>query len=532
MIDHRRARLPIAAALLGFVAAAPAPAAQRDERPNIVLILCDDMGFSDIGCYGGEIETPRLDRLASQGLRFLNFYNNAKCTQTRAALLTGLYHMQTNNLRQDNYVTLAEVLRAAGYTTLMAGKWHVGNWKRETATPTERGFERYFGFLAGAIDFWTGLDHGSGRNYMRLGTEEYRAPDGFYATDAFTDYAIRFVNEATHKDKPFFLYLAYNAPHFPLQAPAETIERYRGRYAMGWDDLRRRRYRRMIEMGIVDKNWGLCPRDPIAPAWDSLTEEQQAEEQLLMAVYAAMITRMDGQIGRLVDHLEQRGELDDTLILFLSDNGGCPFDQGKTPHLPPGPPESSRSYDTEWAQASNTPFRLYKQWSHEGGISTPMIVHWPGVVKPGCMAKAPAHLIDIMPTLVELAGATYPKAYDGRDVLPMEGRSLMPILRGQDDWQRGPMYWEYRGSRAVRDGRWKLVAERGKDWELYDIVSDRSELQNLIGQHPEQAKRLAGLYEAWAKRVGARSNERATKMPVNKQDRYLYEAEKKAKGKK
>ncbi len=361
---------------------------------------------------------------------------------------------------------------------------------------------------------------------MRLGTEEYRAPGGFYSTDAFTDYAIRFVNEASKADKPFFLYLAHNAPHFPLQAPAETIERYRGRYAMGWDKLREQRYRRMREMGILKKGWGLSPRDPLAPAWDTLTPEQQREEQFLMAVYAAMITRMDEQIGRLVNHLKTLGKLDNTLILFLSDNGGCPFDQGRTPDRPPGPADSSRSYDTEWAQASNTPFRLYKQWSHEGGISTPMIVRWPGVVKPGRTTRAPAHLIDVMPTLVELAGATYPKQYDGRTVLAMEGRSLMPILRGQDNWQRGPMYWEYRGSRAVRDGKWKLVAERGKDWELYDIHADRSELHDRIDRHPEQAKKMAAAYDQWAKRVGARPNQQAREMPVNTQDRYLYEEEK------
>jgi len=497
----------------------------QPKRPNVVLILCDDMGYSDIGCYGGEIDTPRLDELARDGLRFTQFYNNAKCTETRSALLSGLYHQQTNNLNKANHVTLAEVLRGAGYTTLMCGKWHVGGFNADKGTPPDRGFDRYFGFLGGAINFYTGIDYGSRRNLMRLDREVYEVPDDFYSTDAFTDYAIEFLNEASKKDRPFFLYLAHNAPHFPLHAPEKDIEKYRGKYMIGWDELRRRRRERMIEMGLIPSGWELSPRDELTPAWDSLSEKQQREEDHLMATYAAMIDRMDRQIGRVLDHLEQLGVADNTLVMFLSDNGGCPFDHNRTPTLPPGPAESYRTYDTEWAQASNTPFRLYKQWVHEGGMSTPMIVRWPNVVQADTLTRQPAHLIDIMPTLVELAGAEYPKEFNGQKVLPMEGRSLVPLLHGESI-ERGPMFWEYRGARAVREGKWKLVAERGKPWELYDLQADRSEVHNLIDEQPDRARRMQSLYAKWAKRIGARSAQQSEKMGVNRQDRYLYAKEK------
>jgi len=498
-------------------------------RPNIVLILCDDMGYSDIGCYGGEIDTPHLDRLARQGMQFTQFYNNAKCTETRAALLTGLYHQQTNNLRKANHVTLAEVLRSAGYTTLMCGKWHVGRFRQANGTPPERGFDRYFGFLGGAINFYTGEDYGSGENLMRLDRKVFQVPDDFYSTDAFTDYAIRFLNEANKKDRPFFLYLAHNAPHFPLHAPEDDIKKYRGRYMMGWDELRQQRRKRMLKMRLIDPRWKLSPRDKLTPAWDTLSEEQKREEDHLMATYAAMVDRMDRQIGRLLKHLDKLGAAENTLVMFLSDNGGCPFDHNRTPNIPPGPAESYRTYDTEWAQASNTPFRLYKQWVHEGGISTPMIARWPKEIRPDSLTRKPAHLIDLMPTFVELAGADYPKQFDGHPVLPMEGRSLVPLLKGETVKDRGPMFWEYRGARAVREGRWKLVAERGKPWELYDLQADRSEVHNIIKQHPDRAARMQTRYEKWAKRIGARSVERSEKMGINRQDRYLYEKEKRQK---
>ncbi|MBS3771856.1 MAG: arylsulfatase [Bacteroidales bacterium] len=498
----------------------------NDERPNIVLILADDMGFSDIGCYGGEINTPNLDRLADEGMRFTQFYNTSKSAPTRASLLTGLYHQQSDLLRDTtNNLTLAEALKKAGYSTMMSGKWHLGHWQDEQGTPVDRGFDRFFGFLGGAINFFTGEDFGTGENYMRLGRKPYDVPDDFYSTDAFTDYTLQFLNNR-QKDKPFFLYLAHNAPHFPLQVPQEEIEKYKGKYSMGWDKLRERRYERMKNLGLIKPEWELSERDPIVPSWKSLSREEKEEEQLLMATYAAMIDRLDQQIGRLMDYLERKGLAGNTIVMFFSDNGGCPYDFNRTPDLPPGPAESYRTYDSEWANASNTPFRLYKQWVHEGGISTPMIVRWPGVVEPGSLTRKPAQLIDIMPTLLEAAEASYPDTYQGNNILPMEGKSLMPLFKGNEYIPRQPMFREFRGSRAVRKEQWKLVAERGKPWELYNIEADRSETNNLISEHPDLAEELESLYNRWAERTGARTNQEALEMGPNQQDRYFdYERE-------
>jgi len=342
-----------------------------DDRPNIVVILCDDMGFSDIGCYGSEINTPHLDRLAANGLRFTDFHNNAKCSQTRASLLTGLWHQQSNDLKKPGHVTMAEVLRTAGYNTLMSGKWHLA------ATPRDRGFERYFGFLGGAINFYTGRDWGNGKNLMRLEREVFNAPQGFYSTDAFTDYAIEFVDDALKTDRPFFLYLAHNAPHFPLHALPEDIAKYRGKYSDGWDIIRERRFRRLQELGIIDDTWRLSNRDPKVEAWKDLTPEQMKFLEPMMEVYAAMVDRLDQNIGRLVEHLQNRKQFDNTLILFMSDNGACPYQRLKHGVLVPGPATSDIAYDARWANMCNTPLRLYKQYAHEGGSSTPMIAHWP-----------------------------------------------------------------------------------------------------------------------------------------------------------
>ena len=498
-----------------------------DPRPNIILIMSDDLGFSDLGCYGSEIQTPHLDRLAEEGLRMTQFYNTAKCTESRATMLVGLYHQQTNNLiRRDNNVTLAEALKAAGYRTIMSGKWHLGNWEDERDTPNSRGFDRYFGFLNGAIDFYTGRDYGSGINYMRLDSAVYEAPADFYATDQFTDFAIEEVAQATREDVPFFLYLAYNAPHFPLQAPAENVQKYQGQYDIGWDSLRQIRYQRMLQLGVIEEDWLLSPRDTLAPAWATLSPNQQQTEVALMEVYAGMIDRLDEQIGRLLTQLDHLDIADNTLIMFLSDNGGCPFDANHAPIVPPGGPASARTYDTEWAQVSNTPFRKYKQWIHEGGIATPMIVRWPNRISPGTLSMVPGQILDLMPTLLEVAGASYPDQLDDRRLLPPEGVSLVSAWRGDSTYRSQPMFWEYRGSRAVRDSQWKLVAERGGAWELYDLQKDRTEMNNLITQHPNVAQRMISQYDAWAERVGARTTEVAQQMPINQQDRYLYEGEK------
>lgn len=501
---------------------------QSIQKPNIVLIMGDDMGYSDLGCYGSEIQTPNLDRLASEGLRMTQFYNTAKCTETRATILTGLYHQQTDNLnRSDNNVTIAEVLRESGYRTILSGKWHLGNWLEEKDTPNDRGFDAYFGFLGGAINFFTGKDWQTDENYMRLNREVYEVPDNFYSTDAFTAYAKAQIKEATARQQPFFLYLAHNAPHFPLQVPEENIAKYRDTYAKGWDSLRVQRLKRMKELGVVDENLQVTPRDILTPAWESLSVQEQKEEQLLMATYAGMIDRLDEQIGRLLAQIDELGITENTIIIFLSDNEGCPFDANRTPALPPGPAEALRTYDTEWAQVSNTPFRMYKQWIHEGGIATPMIVRWPKYIKANTITDVPGQIVDLMPTIVDIAQAEYPFNYQGHKVLPMEGISLLPVFEGKLLSRKEPMFWEYNGSRAVREGNWKLVAERGREWELYNLKEDRTEMDNLVEKYPEKRAEMAKKYDAWAKRIGAISNTKARSMPINKQDRYLYAGEKK-----
>ncbi|TWU65551.1 arylsulfatase [Crateriforma conspicua] len=499
-------RVLCALALVGVLVSPPCLSptllAAESSRPNFIVIVCDDMGFSDLGCYGGEIETPNLDRLASSGLRFVDFHNNAKCSETRASLMTGLWHQQSKNLKKPGNVTIAEVLKPAGYRTLMSGKWHLAS------EPPERGFDRYFGFLGGCINFFTGNDWGSGENLMRLDRNVFDVPDDFYSTDAITDYAIEFLNEGESDDRPFFLYLAHNAPHFPLHAPEEDIAKYRGRYRVGWDEIRRRRYQRLQELGIADETWNLSDRDSKVESWESLTAKEREFLEPMMEVYAAMVDRLDQNIGRLVDHLESTGQLDNTLIFFFSDNGACPYQRLKGDMLVPGSVDSDIAYDARWANMCNTPLRNYKQYAHQGGTLTPMIAHWPnGIQDTGGLNHFPSHLVDIMPTLVELAGATYPTQRNGQDVFPMEGVSLAATLQGKEaSRQRKPIYWEFANNHAVRDGNWKLVAERTKDWELYDVSRDRCETDNIIDQYPDVAKRLAESYDQWAKRVGAKTH--------------------------
>lgn len=500
---------------------------KTDSRPNIVMIMADDLGYADLGCYGSEIQTPNLDRMAAEGMRMTQFYNTAKCTETRATLLTGLYHQQTDNLkRTDNNITLAEGLKQAGYRTILSGKWHLGDWKGETNTPNDRGFDEYFGFLAGAINFFTGRDYGSDINYMRRNRDVVEAPEGFYATDAFTDFALEQINASVAEEAPFFLYLAYNAPHYPLQVPEEEIAKYKGEYMIGWDSLRRRRLERMRDLGVVDRRWALSERDTLAPAWDSLSLEEQQQEQHLMATYAGMVDRLDQQIGRVLDELDALGIADNTLIFFLADNGGCPFDANRGPLLPPGPAASARTYDTEWAQVSNTPFRNFKQWIHEGGISSPMILRWPAVIPADTLVHTPSQILDVLPTLLEAAQLSYPTQYEGRKLLPPEGISLMPVLRGERLNREKPMFWEYRGSRAIREANWKLVGQRGDGWELYNLEDDRSEQHDLSAEYPERVQRMLATYDAWAARVGARTTQEAMDMPINRQDRYLFPGEK------
>ncbi|MGI9241846.1 MAG: arylsulfatase [Verrucomicrobiales bacterium] len=484
---------PIFTALSLIAILCTALPAETPSRPNIVLIMADDLGFADLGCYGGEIETPNLDALAEGGLRFTQFYNTAKCHSSRVDLLTGLYCGQAGNAAMGRGVTIAEALQPAGYSTAMSGKWHLDK------EPTDRGFQRYFGHLSGATNFFTGDDT------FRLNGKRFEVPQdgGFYTTDAITDYGIKFIDEALPEGKPFFLYLAYNAPHYPLQAPEEDVMKYRGRYKKGWDELRTQRYQRQLELGLIRPEWKLSPRPEEVPAWDSLDAEAQDWEDFRMAAYAGMVDRLDQQIGRLVGHLKEKKLIDNTLIMFCSDNGACPFERTRGKGKMPWDPASYWTYDTGWAHAGNTPFRWYKQNQHEGGISSPMIAHWPAGMKTkaGALTEQPAHVIDFMAAAVELGGADYPATFSGREIEPLQGRSLAPIFAGQQRQPHEWLYFHFSNNRAIRKGDWKLASARGGKWELYNLKSDRTELNNLIGSEPAQAAELKSLWHRVAKDI-------------------------------
>jgi arylsulfatase len=491
------------------------------KRPNIVLIMADDMGYSDIGCYGGEVHTPNLDKLAASGLRFSQFYNTARCCPTRASLLTGLYphqagigHMVENRdypayqgYLNDRCVTIAEALRPAGYRTLMSGKWHVGEDRPHW--PVDRGFDRYFGLVSGAANYFdVTQDKAPGVvRKMALDDQPYKPPkEGFYITDAFTDHAVEFLDQYGHDDKPFFLYLAYTAPHWPLHALPTDIAKYKSKYLKGWDRLRDERYRRMVKMGLISGQWKMSPRDTETQPW---AEEKDKElMDLKMAVYAAQIERMDYGIGRVLDKIRELGAEDNTLVMFLADNGGCAeggprgFDNRKN-GVPPGGADSFMSYGQSWANASNTPFRRYKHWVHEGGIATPFIAYWPRVIRNGgAITRDVGHLIDVMATCLDVAGAEYPPDYRGRTLTPLEGKSLFPVFEGKGRRGHDALFWEHEGNRAVRQDKWKLVAAYGSPWELYDLEADRTELGNLAAEHPEKVNELKALYEGWATRCG------------------------------
>ncbi len=545
-------------AMVGWTASSHAEAADA-PRPNIIIMMADDMGWSDIGCYGGEIKTPTLDQLAAKGVRFTQFYNTGRCCPTRAALLTGLYPHQAGigwmmsdqklpgyqgDLKR-NCRTIAEVLRPAGYRTYMSGKWHVTKKVRPNEPadkhnwPLQRGFDRFFGTIHGAGSFY---DPNSLTRDNKL-----IVPDSkdFFYTDATADNAAMFIKDhkRDHADKPFFLYVSFTAPHWPMHARPHNIAKYKGKYDSGWDAMRTARYKRQLDMGLIDPAWKLAPRDPRAAAWDdSKNDADRAWHLRNMEVYAAMVDCMDQGIGRIVASLKETGQLDNTLILFLADNGGCAEGMGGNPgiryrdnngrdDLKPmgkdelqydmipkrtrtgvvlkqgrgvlsGPADTYNGYGVWWANASNTPFREYKHWVHEGGISSPLVAHWPKGIdasRHGQLESQPGHLIDLMATCVDLAGATYPKQVDGRAVTPMQGVSLRPALSGKPLGRKSPIFWEHEGNRAMRDGKWKLVAKGANGpWELYDIDADRTELNNLAEKEPERLKQMADAWEAWA----------------------------------
>ncbi len=465
--------------------------ADRAARPNIIIIMADDLGFSDLGCYGSEIETPNLDRLATEGLRFTQFYNTAKCHSSRICLLTGLYMFQAGNEAMDKGVTIAEALAPAGYHTMMVGKWHLDD------EPTDRGFARYFGHLSGATNFFRGDDT------FRWNGEKFEVPDkDFYTTDANTDYAIEFLEEAKRKESPFFLYLAYNAPHYPLHVKESDYRKYEERYDVGWDAIRKARYEKQLRLGLFENVPKLSPRPSDVRAWDSLDEADRRWESERMAAYAGMVDCLDQNIGRLVEHLKANDLVDNTLIMFCSDNGACPFDRTRGKEYRPWDPNSYWTYDPGWAHVGNTPFRWYKQNQHEGGISSPMIVSWPGLqARAGSVTDQPAHLIDLMATCLDLGEASYPRQYDQREIAALQGRSLAPVFAGK---QRDPhewLYFQFRNNRAIRKGDMKAVSVKGKHWELYDLKRDRSELQDLTNKMPARAKELQDLWHHVAENI-------------------------------
>jgi arylsulfatase A-like enzyme len=545
--------------LLGVLAPARLSAAQ-DARPNIIIIMADDMGYSDISPYGGEIDTPNLAKLAANGVRFTQFYNTARCCPTRASLLTGLYPHQAgighmmNDRGLDGYRgnlnnrcrTIAEVLKPAGYATFLSGKWHVTrhvapegpkfNW------PRQRGFDRFFGTIHGAGSFYD-------PNSLTRDNTQIPPDKDFYYTDAINDTASQFIREhrAAKPDQPFFMYVAHTAPHWPMHAKPADIAKYRGKYDNGWDAMREQRYQRMVKMGLIKKEWKLSPRDPKSPAWKDAADKDW--ELRLMEVYAAMVDSLDQGIGRLVKSLKETGQFENTVIMFIADNGGCaegmgrggnskgrnvtyrdedpetlkpmradelqfdmipkrtrdgkPLRQGRG--VMAGPADTYLGYGLSWANASNTPFREYKHWVHEGGISAPLIVHWPKGIAKGRhnkFEKQPAHLVDLMATCVDLADATYPKTVDRVAITPLEGVSLQPAFNGQSINRRNPIFWEHEGNRAIRDGKWKAVAKGSSGaWELFNMESDRTELNNLAARNPAQLKILVAQWEAYAKRA-------------------------------
>ncbi len=464
--------------------------AKQQTSPNVVVIMADDLGYSDIGCYGGEIDTPNLDSLAANGLRFSQFYNTAKCHSSRVSLLTGQYCLAAGDVSLSHAVTSAEVLRDAGYFTAMTGKWHLD---RE---PTDFGFIRYFGHLSGACNFF------KGDNSFRLNGEQWNVPTvlnekTFYTTVADVDFAIDFLGEARKTEKPFYLYVAFNAPHAPLHALPEDYAKYKGRYTEGWDAIRDARIKKQIQLGLLPDTLTPSPRPPHVRAWKDVVPWQRSYETNRMVTLAAMIDRVDQEVGRLVNNLKEHDDLDNTLILFVSDNGACPYDRRK-PLLDVEPTNGDVALadSTPWAWVRNAPFRFYKQNQFEGGISSPGIVHWPNGLKtkPGAITNTPAHLIDVLPTLADLAGASIPDEYPQREVRPVSGVSLRPVFEGKKLNRAEPIHLQFSSDYGLRDGDWKVVSFKGQEWELYNVANDRTETNNLAASEPE---RVAAMVEKW-----------------------------------
>lgn len=495
-------RIIITFAVIGIASAHAAV-----TRPNIILIMADDMGFSDIGCYGGEIQTPNIDRLAREGLRFTQFYNNAKCTTTRACLLSGMYPRNKGDNIPRGIPTIAETMRAAGYQTGMSGKWHLGS--QSPQRPFDRGFDEYYGLMDGAVNYFNpaqpdpAFKGGKVRAFGHNDELIHSFPTNYYTTDFFAAHTIETLQRFAKTGKPFFIHLAFNAPHYPLHAWPEDIAKYRGKYKMGWEELRRERHARQLAMGLLDPKWKLSPTDSKSYDWSTANQDW---EDLRMATYAAMVDRMDQNIGNVLKTLKELGLEDNTVVMFLSDNGGCTEEPGgRDSSQQPGIVSTYTAVGPAWGWAQNTPFRRYKTWVNEGGISTPFIVRWPGHVKPGTTTGQMGHIIDILPTCLEAVGGKPVAEINGAKTKPPEGRSLVPIFRGEQRPQAEELCWEWAGNCAIRHGQWKLVWDilnKARKWELYDIVADRTELHDLAKMNPEVVIKLSTAYDKWAKSLG------------------------------
>jgi arylsulfatase A-like enzyme len=529
--------------------------ASAAERPNILIILADDVGYSDLGSFGGEAQTPNLDKLASDGIRFTQFYNTARCCPTRASLLTGLYphqagigHMNWADNGYDGYrgtlnnrcVTMAEVLKSSGYRTYMVGKWHqtrhmnpegnISQW------PVQRGFEKFYGTIKGSGSFYDPSSLCRQNTYITPENDPEYKPREFFYTDALSDNAVNYLQEHEKESpgKPFFMYLAYTAPHWPMHAPEKDIAKYKGRFDAGYDTLRKERVERLRKLGLLDPRWEVTPT---VGKWANVKHKEWGLR--CMEVYAAMLDNMDQGIGRVVDQLRRSGRLENTAIFFLQDNGACAEENGRPsrpvrnekfkpmkadqlqtkgrpvqtrdgrpvrqgPEVMPGPADTFIAYGLDWANVSNTPFREYKHWVHEGGISTPLIVHWPKGIpasRRGKLEAQPGHLIDLMATSLEMSGAKYPAEFKGNSIKPLQGVSLVPAFSGKPIKRAEPLFWEHEGNRAIRDGKWKLVAKEDQPWELYDMEQDRTEMNNLAARNPDMVKTLAAKWDAWAARA-------------------------------
>ena len=506
--------------ILGILLAGLSLPLTAEERPNIILIMVDDMGFSDIGCYGSEIPTPHLNALAQRGARFSQFYNTGRCCPTRASLLTGLYSHQAGigwmttdqgvpgyrGALNDNCHTIAEVLGEAGYLTAITGKWHVGY--SPTVNPTARGFLRSLNLELGGIHFWNQTGRMASRrlhfNGEQIPRDDPRLSPPWYGSDLWTEQGIKFLDEARAAQKPLFWYLAHVAPHFPCMAPEATIAKYRGKYRRGWDKLARERHARQVESGLIDKDWTPEVRPKDIPAWSSLRKKEKERYDDMMAIYAAMIEEIDKNVGKLVDALRERDELENTLILFFADNGGNAETgiKGRYEGENPGDAHSNVFIGKCWAHLNNVPFREYKHYNHEGGIATPLIAHWPAKVKPHKnWIRTPTHLIDLMATCVDLGKASYSKTRKGQSVPPMEGQSLQPLLTGSGTFPARPLFWEHEGNAAIRVGEEKLVrrGEKGP-WELFNLAKDRTEQKDLAAQKAQRVTALSAQWEEWARR--------------------------------